>query len=93
LDGLSDESGDVSAGSRLNEIFDVAGASYFAFGVLQVQRAPVAVRIDGVGDAHADDPGFAIRCLRRDGFHERGAAGIGVAECNDIEAAGGHARD
>ncbi len=57
-----------------------------------MQRAAVAIRIDGVRDAHADDSGFAIGRLRGDGFGELGAAGIGVAQRDNVVAAGGHAR-
>ena len=93
LDRLGDEGGDAAAGAGLDEIFDVAGAGDFAFGIFQMQRAAVAVRIDGVRDANADDSGFAIGCVGGDGLHERRAAGIGVAQCDDVIAAGGHARD
>src|SRR5579859_552946 len=93
LDRLGDEGGDAAAGAGLNEVFDVAGAGHFAFGIFQVQRAAVAVRINRVRDADADDRGFAIGSVRGDRFHQRRAAGIGVAQGDDVVAARGHARN
>src|SRR5208282_5826602 len=93
LDGFGDERGDAAAGAGLDEVFDVTGARYFAFGVFQMEGATVAIRIDGVRDSHADDGGFAIRSVRGHGFHERRAARIGMAESDDVVAAGGHAGD
>src|SRR6266851_5719820 len=89
---FGDERGDVAAGPGLNEILHVVGARYFAIGIFQVKGAAIAVGIDGMGNPHADDTGFAIRRMRGDGFGERRAARIGVAQRDDVKAASGHSR-
>ena len=91
LNGFGDEGGDVAAGGGLDEIFDVVGACDFAVGIFEVKRAAVAVGINSVGDANADDTCFAVRRVGGDSLGERRAAGVGVAECDDVVAAGGHA--
>ncbi len=93
LDGLGDERGDLAAGAGLDEIFYVVGAGHAAVGIAEAERATVAVGIDGVRYAHADDAGFAPRGLRGHGFGQRRAAGIGVAQPHNVVGAGGHARE
>jgi len=39
LESFGDECGDVAAGPGLNEVFYITGASHFAIGIFQVQRA------------------------------------------------------
>src|SRR5258708_1680557 len=65
LDRLGNERGDLAAGARLDQVFDIIGAGDFAIGIFQAQRAAVAVRIDGMCDADADNSGFAPWRLRR----------------------------
>ena len=93
LNGLGDEGGDLAAGAGLDQVFDVIGAGHAAIGIFQPERAAVAVGIDGMRDAHADDSSLAPGRLRGDGFRERRAAGIGVAQRDDVVGAGGHARE
>ena len=92
LNGLGHEGGDLAAGAGLDEVFDVVGAGHAAIGIVQPERAAVAVGIDGVRDAHADDSGLAPGRLRGHGFGERRAAGIGMPQRDDVVGAGGHAR-
>ena len=90
LDRFGDERGDLAACARLDQVFDVLSASNLAVGIFQAQRAAVAVRIDGVRDAHADDPGFSPGRLRRYALGQRRSAGIGVPEGHNVVRAGGH---
>ena len=92
LNRFGDEGGDLAAGARLDQVFDVFRAGDFAIGIFQAQRAAIAVRIDGVRDAHADDAGFPPRGLRRHALGQRRSARIGVAQRHNVIRAGRHAR-
>ena len=92
LNRLGDEGGDLAAGAGLDQVLDVLGAGDFAIRIFQAERAAVAIRIDRVRDADADDSGLAPRGLRRDALGQRRSAGIGVAQRDNVVRAGGHAR-
>ena len=91
LNGLGDKSGNRAAGAGLDQVLDVIGAGHAAIGIGEMQRAAVAIGIDGVREAHADDSGFAPGSLSGGGFGKRRAAGIGVAQGHDVVTAGGDA--
>src|SRR6267378_2825988 len=71
LNWFGHERSDIPASPRLNEIFHVFGASHFAIGILQVQRAAITVGIHGMRAAHADDATLAVRRVRGDGLGKR----------------------
>src|SRR5258707_7876919 len=93
LDRFGDEGGDVSAGTGLNEIFDVVRTRYFAGRIGQMQWATVTIRIHRVRNAYANHAALALRRVGGYGFGDRGTAGICVTQGHYVVAAGGHSGD
>jgi hypothetical protein len=88
---LGDEAGDSAGGGGADQLVHVARAAYIALRIGEAEGAAIAVRIVRVNDTggrRTDAPGP----LTGEPHRHRGAAVIGMAERNDLGAAGVAAR-
>ena len=92
LDRLGKKCGNAPRGRELNYVFNILHASDFAFGILEPQRAAIAVRIHRVDDSDLDGrspPGIHSRKPASKG----GTAAVSMAQCDDFKVSSVHARN
>src|SRR6185437_8033220 len=80
---LADETGYLAAGGRADQVFDILGALHAAIGVLQVERASIAIGVVGMNNAclrRSELP----RALARESHGTRRTAVIGMAKRDNL---------